>query len=168
MVIYHCHVYCLSFRCFHSLSVNIDKWYSCLFQYIAGCDAIACAVCIIIFGCHFVALGNTSPLSFSFLNIVRSIGFWEHCYVWKRYFLVLGNFSCSIYWRNMGKVSCLIDTLSLFMHVIHYVSSHLYGSANYNSIFFFTFLSMRRKTLLYTFECYKLIIFFHAPIFWGS
>ncbi|KAM3741832.1 hypothetical protein ACB098_07G027100 [Castanea mollissima] len=54
-----------------------------------GCDAIACAVCIIIFGCHFIALGNPAPLSFSFSNIVRSIGFWEHFYVWKRYFLVL-------------------------------------------------------------------------------
>jgi hypothetical protein len=84
----------------------------------------------------FEPLGNPSPSSFSFLNIVRSIGFREHCYVWKKYFLVLGNFSCSILWCNMGTVSYLIDTLSVFMHVIRCIISYLYGSVNYNNIFF--------------------------------
>lgn len=43
-----------------------------------------------------------------FLSIVWSLGFWEHRFVWQKYFLVLGNFSCSIFLCNMGTVSCLL------------------------------------------------------------
>ena len=65
--------------------------------------------------------------------------------MWKKYFLVLGNFSCSILWCNMGTVSCLINTHSLSMHVIHCIISYLYGSVNYNNVFFINSINKRKK-----------------------
>lgn len=38
--------------------------------------------------------------------LVRSIGLWKYCDVWKIYFLVLGDFSCSILLCYLGVVSC--------------------------------------------------------------
>ncbi|XP_076890980.1 choline/ethanolaminephosphotransferase 1-like, partial [Bidens hawaiensis] len=36
------------------------------------------------------------------LYLVGGFGFWEHCYVWKKYILVLGDFGCSILLCNLG------------------------------------------------------------------
>ena len=70
---------------------------------------------------HFTTWKMYLFLSISLCNFIFlwfhsawSTGFWEHCNVWNKHFLVLGDFSCSILLCNLGAVSCLTE-LNLYL-----------------------------------------------------
>lgn len=98
-------------------------------KYIAGCDALACAV-----GSYFPIssvdiLGSWQRKQHFILSNVSvwNHGLWKHCYVRKRFFLVLGSLSCSILWCNMGTVSQTIFFLpGIFMGTYLWISKILW------------------------------------------
>lgn len=105
-------IYCIIYFC-PLCTIRVKYWWLIFWEFstcIAGCDALACAVCV------FIYLISLQPDFFLFISVCNffclwfclawSIGFWEHCNVWAEHFLVLGDFSCSILLSNLGAVSC--------------------------------------------------------------
>ena len=97
------------------LKINVLRKYCYWASFcLPGCDALACAVCIVVHNCCiFLVIWHSYIFTFLVLIPVWNLSIWEHCHVRKIFFLVLGTFSCSLLWCNVGTVSFLHQLIIL-------------------------------------------------------